>query len=61
MIKIAIVLAAAKGNARIEICSIVMFEIPDAMNRFSPSGGVWKPIPSVADHHHTEVDRVDTH
>ena len=39
-------LIAAKGKALIEISSMEMLEIPDAMKRFSPSGGVWKPMPS---------------
>jgi len=38
--KIAAVLIAAKGSARSEISSIEIFEIPDAMKRFSPKGGV---------------------
>ena len=46
MMKIAIALTAAKGSALIEISSIEMLEMPEAMKRFSPSGGVWKPIPS---------------
>ena len=37
---------AAKGNALIDISSIEMLEMPEAMKRFSPSGGVWKPMPS---------------
>ena len=46
--KIAATDISANGIAFMDISSIVAPPMPDATNRFSPNGGVWKPTASAA-------------
>ena len=39
-------LTSVKGTTLTTICSTVMPLMPEATNRFSPSGGVWNPMES---------------